>query len=86
MVEARKDTTVVLHLLADDRRILPIDRTGELPEAPPLPLVVSWQPRLPEPAEGMKPSTRQRFCQPALRLPPPRAGRGGADRRNRLRA
>ncbi len=30
VVEARKDTTVVLHPLADDRRVLPIDRTGEL--------------------------------------------------------
>jgi nitric oxide reductase NorQ protein len=35
VVEARKDTTVVLHPLADDRRVLPIDRTGELLEAPP---------------------------------------------------
>ena len=34
VVEARKDTTVVLHPLADDRRILPIDRTGETLEAP----------------------------------------------------
>ncbi|MGP1684172.1 MAG: ATP-binding protein, partial [Giesbergeria sp.] len=30
VVEARKDTTVVLHPLADDRRVLPIERTGEL--------------------------------------------------------
>src|SRR5574337_2126344 len=35
IVEARKDTTVVIHPLADDRRILPIDRTGEVLEAPP---------------------------------------------------
>src|SRR5574343_455469 len=34
VVEARKDTTVVLHPLADDRRILPIERTGETLAAP----------------------------------------------------
>ena len=45
VVEARKDTTVVLHPLADDRRILPIDRTGEVLEAPPsFMLVVSYNP------------------------------------------
>ena len=35
VVEARKDTTVVLHPLTDDRRILPIERTGETLQAPP---------------------------------------------------
>ncbi len=45
VVEARKDTTVVLHPLADDRRILPIDRTGEVLKAPPgFMLVVSYNP------------------------------------------
>ena len=34
VVEARKDTTVILHPLADDRRILPIDRIGETLKAP----------------------------------------------------
>jgi sigma54-dependent transcription regulator len=34
VVEARKDTTVVIHPLADDRRVLPIERTGELLHAP----------------------------------------------------
>jgi hypothetical protein len=53
VVEARKDTTVVLHPLADDRRVLPIERTGEqLQAAPGFMLVLSLQPRLPEPAEG----------------------------------
>jgi nitric oxide reductase NorQ protein len=52
VVEARKDTTVVLHPLADDRRILPIDRTGETLEAPPFHAGRLLQPRLPEPAEG----------------------------------
>jgi nitric oxide reductase NorQ protein len=52
VVEARKDTTVVLHPLADDRRVLPIERTGELVAAPGFMLVCQLQPRLPEPAEG----------------------------------
>ncbi|MDP1607423.1 MAG: CbbQ/NirQ/NorQ/GpvN family protein [Rhodocyclaceae bacterium] len=62
IVEARKDTTVVLHPLADDRRILPIDRTGELLKAPPeFMLVVSYNPGYQNLLKGMKPSTRQRF-------------------------
>ncbi len=62
VVEARKDTTVVLHPLADDRRILPIDRTGESLEAPPnFMLVVSYNPGYQNLLKGLKPSTRQRF-------------------------
>ena len=62
VVEARKDTTVVLHPLADDRRILPIDRTGETLEAPPnFMLVVSYNPGYQNLLKGLKPSTRQRF-------------------------
>ena len=62
VVEARKDTTVVLHPLSDDRRILPIERTGEVLEAPPeFMLVVSYNPGYQNLLKGMKPSTRQRF-------------------------
>ncbi len=62
MVEARKDTTVVLHPLSDDRRLLPIERTGELLKAPPeFMLVVSYNPGYQNLLKGMKPSTRQRF-------------------------
>ncbi len=62
VVEARKDTTVVLHPLSDDRRILPIERTGELLKAPPeFMLVVSYNPGYQNLLKGMKPSTRQRF-------------------------
>ncbi|RIX45194.1 MAG: CbbQ/NirQ/NorQ/GpvN family protein [Rhodocyclales bacterium GT-UBC] len=62
VVEARKDTTVVLHPLADDRRILPIDRTGEMLEAPDnFMLVVSYNPGYQNLMKGLKPSTRQRF-------------------------
>jgi nitric oxide reductase NorQ protein len=69
-VEARKDTTVVLHPLADDRRILPIDRTGELLEAAPsFMLVVSYNPGYQNFLKGMKPSTRQRFVSMAFDFP-----------------
>ena len=74
VVEARKDTTVVLHPLADDRRILPIDRTGELLAAPPsFMLVVSYNPGYQNLLKGMKPSTRQRFV--SLRFDFPSSGR-----------
>ncbi|MEE9321577.1 MAG: CbbQ/NirQ/NorQ/GpvN family protein [Granulosicoccus sp.] len=62
IVEARKDTTVVLHPLSDDRRMLPIERTGEVLQAPPeFMLVVSYNPGYQNLLKGMKPSTRQRF-------------------------
>jgi len=62
VVEARKDTTVVLHPLTDDRRILPLDRTGEILHAPEsFMLIVSYNPGYQNLLKGMKPSTRQRF-------------------------
>lgn len=62
VVEARKDTTVVLHPVSDDRRILPIERTGETLQAPKeFMLVVSYNPGYQNLLKGMKPSTRQRF-------------------------
>jgi nitric oxide reductase NorQ protein len=62
VVEARKDTTVVLHPLADDRRVLPIERTGELLVAPPgFMLVISYNPGYQNLLKSLKPSTRQRF-------------------------
>ncbi|MFO1429749.1 MAG: CbbQ/NirQ/NorQ/GpvN family protein [Candidatus Competibacteraceae bacterium] len=72
VVEARKDTTVVLHPLADDRRILPIDRTGEILQAPAgFMLVVSYNPGYQHLLKGMKPSTRQRFVALQFDFPPP---------------
>jgi len=72
VVEARKDTTVVLHPLADDRRVLPIERTGELLQAPPaFMLVVSYNPGYQNLLKGMKPSTRQRFVSLAFDFPAP---------------
>jgi nitric oxide reductase NorQ protein len=62
VVEARKDVAVVLHPLTDDRRILPLERTGELLEAPPgFMLVVSYNPGYQNILKALKPSTKQRF-------------------------
>lgn len=73
VVEARKDTTVVLHPLADDRRILPLERTGELLEAAPgFMLVVSYNPGYQNLLKGMKPSTRQRFVALRFDYPDPK--------------
>ena len=72
VVEARKDTTVVLHALSDDRRILPIDRTGEILVAPAeFMLVVSYNPGYQHLLKGLKPSTRQRFISLAFDFPAP---------------
>jgi len=62
IVEARKDTTVVIHPLADDRRVLPIEKRGEILSAPPeFMLIVSFNPGYQSIMKDLKPSTRQRF-------------------------
>jgi nitric oxide reductase NorQ protein len=62
VVEARKDTTVVIHPLADDRRILPMEKHGELLEAPPeFLLAMSYNPGYQSVLKELKESTRQRF-------------------------
>ncbi|MBV7459766.1 MULTISPECIES: CbbQ/NirQ/NorQ/GpvN family protein [unclassified Acidovorax] len=72
VVEARKDTTVVLHPLADDRRVLPIERTGEQLAAPPeFMLVISYNPGYQSLLKSLKPSTRQRFIALTLGYPAP---------------
>jgi len=72
IVEARKDTTVVLHPLSDDRRILPLERTGEELRAPPeFMLVVSYNPGYQNLLKGLKPSTRQRFVSMRFGYPAP---------------
>lgn len=74
VVEARKDVTVVIHPLTDDRRILPLDRTGELLEAPPdFMLVVSYNPGYQSVLKSLKPSTRQRFLAIDFDFPDPEA-------------
>jgi len=72
VVEARKDTTVVIHPLADDRRELPIERTGEVLEAPPeFMLVMSYNPGYQNVLKNLKPSTRQRFVALSFGYPAP---------------
>ncbi|WP_300068403.1 CbbQ/NirQ/NorQ/GpvN family protein [uncultured Ruegeria sp.] len=72
VVEARKDVTVVLHPLTDDRRILPIDRTGEELEATPgFMLVASYNPGYQNILKTLKPSTRQRFISLEFDFPSP---------------
>ena len=72
IIEARKDTTVVLYSLADYRRVLPIDRTGEVIEAhPDFMLVVSYNPGYQNVLKGMKPSTKQRFIALSFDYPKP---------------
>ncbi len=72
VVEARKDTTVVLHPLTDDRRILPLERTGETLRAPAdFMLVVSYNPGYQNLLKGLKPSTRQRFLAMSFDFPEP---------------
>ena len=62
IVEARKDTTVVIHPLCDDRRILPIEKLGQLIQAPPeFCLTMSYNPGYQSAVKYLKPSTRQRF-------------------------
>jgi len=72
IVEARKDTTVVIHPLSDDRRILTIDKKGEsLPAHPDFMLVVSYNPGYQSVLKDLKQSTRQRFISLAFDYAPP---------------
>jgi nitric oxide reductase NorQ protein len=62
VVEARKDTIVLIHPLTDHRRILPIDKKGEILEAhPDFLLVISYNPGYQSVLKDLKHSTRQRF-------------------------
>ena len=71
VVEARKDVAVVLHPLTDDRRILPIDRTGEEISAQDgFMLVASYNPGYQTILKTLKPSTRQRFISLEFGFPP----------------
>ena len=72
IVEARKDTTVVIHPLADNRRILPMEKRGELLRAPAdFMLVLSYNPGYQSVLKELKHSTRQRFI--AIEFGYPRA-------------
>src|SRR5262247_1813411 len=62
VVEARKDTTVIIHPLSDDRRLLPIEKKGQVIEAADnFQLVISYNPGYQSVLKDLKPSTKQRF-------------------------
>ena len=62
IVEARKDSTVLIHSLTDHRRILPVEKLGTILEAhPDFLLVTSYNPGYQNVLKDLKPSTRQRF-------------------------
>ena len=84
IVEARQDTTVVIHPLTDDRRMLPLEKKNELVRAhPDFHLVISYNPGYQSVIKDLKESTKQRFARDRLHL----SGRRdrGRDRRARGR-
>jgi nitric oxide reductase NorQ protein len=86
VVEARKDTVVIIHPLTDHRRRLPIEKRGTVVEAPAdFMLVVSYNPGYQSILKDLKQSTRQRFVAIEFDYPPPEmeaeivAREGGVD-------
>jgi nitric oxide reductase NorQ protein len=72
IIEARSDTVVVIHPLTDDRRILPLEKTGEIVRAAAgFQLVISYNPGYQHGMKDLKPSTRQRFVALEFSFPPP---------------
>lgn len=71
IVEARKDTTVLIHPLSDHRRILAVERRGQIIEAHDnFLLVISYNPGYQTVLKDLKPSTRQRFVAIEFDYPP----------------
>ena len=71
IVEARKDTTVLIHPLTDHRRILPVEKTGSIIEADDrFLLCVSYNPGYQSALKDLKHSTRQRFISIEFYYPP----------------
>jgi nitric oxide reductase NorQ protein len=71
VVEARKDTTVVIHPLTDNRRMLSIDKKGEVLRAnPDFMMVISYNPGYQSVLKDLKQSTRQRFVSLSFDHPP----------------
>jgi nitric oxide reductase NorQ protein len=71
VVEARKDTIVLIHPLTDDRRILPVEKLGVLLNAPDeFMLVISYNPGYQSVLKDLKQSTRQRFLSIEFDYPP----------------
>lgn len=71
IVEARKDTTVLIHPLTDHRRILPVEKRGQVIEAADgFLLVISYNPGYQSALKDLKQSTRQRFVAIEFDYPP----------------
>jgi nitric oxide reductase NorQ protein len=71
VVEARKDTTVLIHPLTDHRRILPVEKTGSIIEADDrFLLCISYNPHYQSALKDLKHSTRQRFISIEFNYPP----------------
>ena len=72
VVEARKDTTVIIHPLSDDRRFLPIEKRGQMIEAvDDFMLVISYNPGYQSVLKELKQSTKQRFMAIEFTYPSP---------------
>ena len=70
IVEARKDTVVIIHSLTDDRRMLYIDKTGEVVRAhPDFMMALSYNPGYQSIVKDLKPSTKQRFTSVLFEYP-----------------
>ncbi|MCF7853501.1 MAG: CbbQ/NirQ/NorQ/GpvN family protein [Candidatus Pacebacteria bacterium] len=71
IVEARNDTTVIIHSLTDHRRILYIDKTQEVVHAHPnFMMAISYNPGYQNITKDLKESTKQRFCAITFQYPP----------------
>ncbi|MCY4575302.1 MAG: CbbQ/NirQ/NorQ/GpvN family protein [Chloroflexi bacterium] len=71
VVEARKDTTVLIHPLTDHRRLLPVEKRGQILEAADgFLLVISYNPGYQSALKDIKQSTRQRFVAMEFDYPP----------------
>lgn len=72
IVEARQDTTVVIHPLTDDRRVLPLEKRGELVRAhPDFQVIISYNPGYQSVLKDLKESTKQRFAAIEFTYPEP---------------
>ncbi len=72
IVEARQDTTVIIHPLTDERRILPLEKRNELVKAhPDFQLVISYNPGYQSVIKDLKESTKQRFVALDFNYPNP---------------
>ena len=85
VVESRQDVVVVIHPLTDHRRVLPIEKHGEIVDAARgFQLVVSYNPGYQHGLKELKPSTRQRFVTIDFDFPPPELERAIVAREGRV--